>query len=445
MFEWSRLLDRSAVGISVAAANAIRNGDLLEGERLPPVRHIADMLGVSPTTVSDAWQRLIRAGFLETRGRNGTIVRSATPEYTPRRYRSVTGRAGTFRHNWSTGSPDVEMLPSLGEALAISARSNPFGSYADPPILAGLEQWLRTHWMPATETITVVNGAMDALDRSLRQIVRFGDTVIVEDPTFPPLLDLLAELGCIGVGVAVDREGIIPDALEVACHSHRVRAVVIQPRAQNPTGVSLSASRLSELGALLQQQPDVWIIEDDHSGVIAESPLRTLSSLIPHRTISILGFSKSHGPELRLAAMAGPDAAMQPLMQRRQLGPGWPSRILQGALLELLNDTNTDATIARARMVYRARRSALIARLGNLGVDIPPGDGLNVWIPVPDEQHALLAFATRGIAVAPGSPFFIAGGPPHIRVTIASLEHVDDTVLEALEQAVAIPGSEFAV
>ncbi|MGZ4763635.1 MAG: GntR family transcriptional regulator, partial [Ilumatobacteraceae bacterium] len=201
--------DRSARGIAAAVGRMITRGDLAVGARLPTVRELSKSLGVSPTTVSEAWQTLTAVGAIDARGRQGTFVRQPTGPGSPRRYRRVTEGPGHFALDLSTGTPPPALLPDLGPAVAKVSRQSLTSSYLDHPVLPELEARLVDGWPFRAEAMTVVDGAMDALDRVAQVVVRLGDRLVVEHPTFPPLLDLLDELGAEVIGVDLDDEGPI--------------------------------------------------------------------------------------------------------------------------------------------------------------------------------------------------------------------------------------------
>ncbi len=410
------------------------------GERLPPVRRIAQQLGVSPTTVSEAWRELARTGAIETRGRNGTFVRHPDPVLAPRRYRQVTDARAAFDLDLSTGTPDPALLPPIVDAITrAAARGDLTANYADDPVLPELGRLLRDRWPFAPEALTVVDGAMDALDRILREVVRIGDRVIVESPTFPPLLDLLNVLGAEAVGVPLDAAGMRPGELAGSLVAARPSVVVLQPRAQNPTGASCTLDRIAELAAVLADT-DALVVEDDHSGDIASAALVSIGRWHPTRTVRIHGFSKSHGPDLRLAAIGGAAAPVERLATRRQLGPGWSSRLLQATLADLLADSVSQACVEHAARTYLARQIAFTDACRALGIELAfVADGINAWVPVADEQHAMVALAARGIGVAPGAPFSVARGAPHVRVTVAGVASGVDRVAQALADAARVP------
>ncbi|BCJ40497.1 GntR family transcriptional regulator [Actinoplanes ianthinogenes] len=424
--------DRSARGIAAAVSRLITAGRLPAGERLPTVRAVAGSLGVSPTTVSEAWRNLTLAGAIQTRGRSGTYVSGpAMPRF------SRLGRPPVaLACDLSTGVPDPALLPDLSDALRRIGDGRWAGSYLDEPVLPELEAVLRERWPFRPERLTVVDGAMDALDRVASAVVRYGDRVLVENPAFPPLLDLLQSLGATVIGVPLDESGMDPSILRDLVVSRPPVALFLQPRAQNPTGVSMTPARAAALARILREAPGLLVVEDDHAGDIAAAPPVSLGRHLPGRTVHVAGFSKSHGPDLRLAALGGPAAIVDQVIDRRHLGPGWSSRLLQGVLLDLLTDEKVAAQVAVARTTYAARRTALLAALRIRGVPAGAADGINLWMPVADQQNAMVALAAHGIAAAPGAPFCVTPlGSDHLRLTAGLVADGYDDLAGALAAA----------
>lgn len=428
-----RLDEPTAKGLAGAVSRAIRDGVLAPGDKLPPIRALAHELALSPTTVSASWGLLGRAGTLRTEGRRGTVVADVSA---PRegRYRQALEHEAGFTLDLSTGIPDADLLPGLGRALrAVTTAGTPH-SYLDDPVLPELAAVLLAGWPYPPPAITVVDGALDGMELVIRTLLRYGDRVVVEHPSFPPILDLLEAAGADVVGVPLDADGPVPDAFAAALVVP-TRAVFLQPRGQNPTGVSLTPARARALAGLLETSEAV-VVEDDSASAISTAPEVSLGSWLPDRTVHVRSFSKSHGPDLRLAAMSGPEALMAEVRHLRQLGQGWSSRLLQRMLLDLLTDEETRAEVAVARDEYARRRRAFVEALADRGIDVGGDDGLNLWVPVQDEAAALVRLASRGIGVAPGTPFdVLPGDQDHIRVTVglvgAELEAVADELAAA--------------
>ncbi len=430
--------DRSSTGIAAALHRLIRSGVLSAGDRLPTVRAIAGELGVSLTTVSDAWRALAAVGAIQPRGRAGTFVRTASDPLQPTRFFGIGAAPGTADLDLSTGTPDPALLPPLRAALIrVTSRDGAWtSSYLEDPVIPELEAVLLTTWPFLPERMTVVDGALDALSRIVDQVVRLGDRVVMEDPGFPPLIDMLERVGAEIVPVPMDDSGLVPELLAMAMASDPV-AVFLQPRAQNPTGTSMSIERCRELASILGSH-EALIVEDDHSGDITTGPDVSLGVHLPLRTVHIRSYSKSHGPDLRIAAVGGSAATVDAMVARRTLGPGWTSRLLQSVLLELLTDSAAISAVTRARAVYAMRGLALRAGLAGHGVVSTTGDGINAWVRVGDEREALLNLAAQGIKVAPGTPFMIErNGSDYVRVTTGLLDEEDAHQLDHVITALA--------
>lgn len=428
-----RLEEHSSRGLAQAVSRAVRDGALQPGARLPSIRVLATALGLSPTTVSAGWALLARSGAIRTDGRRGTTVADLS-DPVPGRYRRALERQPDFALDLSTGIPDAALLPNLGSALSELTTAATPGSYLDDPVLPGLLEVLEAQWPYAAQELMVVDGAMDALDLVSRTLLRFGDRVVVEHPCFPPLLDLLESIGVEVVGVAVDGAGLRPEPLSKALSSNTA-AVFLQPRAQNPTGASMTNDRAQALAPILARAA-MPVVEDDSAGAVAASPPISLGQWIPDQVIHIRSFSKSHGPDLRLAAMSGPSDLLREVIHRRELGQGWTSRVLQRVLLSLLTDPMALADVDRARDEYTRRRVALVAALVSRGVQVAGGDGLNLWVPVHDESAAIIRLASQGIGVTPGSPFdVIPGGGAHVRVTAGLISEGHEELADVLAAA----------
>ncbi|MEO5535961.1 MAG: aminotransferase class I/II-fold pyridoxal phosphate-dependent enzyme [Pseudolysinimonas sp.] len=410
---------RTPHGIASGISRLITTGDLAPGDRLPTVRELASDLGISPATVSHAWQTLAAAGLITSRGRSGSFVRSLPREWLPRRYQELDG-AQDAALDLSRGTPDPALLPALGPVLANLRLHADTASYQQKPDIPELHNLLRSTWPSPVESITVTNGALDAIDRAFAVLVRYGDRVVVGNPTFAPFFDLIDSYGLEAIGVPVDEYGMRPSEFAAALGSNP-SIVLMQTRSHNPTGSSLSQARADELATILKRSrtaTSTIVIEDDHSGAISSAPDLTLATIVPERVLHVRSFSKSHGPDLRIGALGGPRALVDQVVARRLLGPGWTSRTVQAILHALLTDPVAVGQVESARVVYGERRAAIVTELARLGVHLPLGDGINAWLPVAEERAAIVQLAAAGIRVAPGALFQLGDQPPHVRVTV---------------------------
>jgi DNA-binding transcriptional MocR family regulator len=328
------------------------------------------------------------------------------------------------------GTPDAALLPALAPALArVDPRSRLYGEpVVRPELLALARARFESEGLPAAN-LTVVSGALDGVERVLQAHLRPGDRVAVEDPGFSSAFDLLNALGLDVEPVAIDDHGPLPADLARAL-ARRVDAFLLTPRAQNPTGAALDATRAGALRAVLRRHPDVLVIEDDHAGPVAGAAAVTVCDDERRRFAVIRSVSKSLGPDLRLAVLAGDAATVARVEGRQAVGAGWVSHILQDIVVALWSDARVARQLDAAAARYTARRQALLAALARHGIAAHGRSGLNVWIPVSEEVAAVRALLDAGFAVSAGERFRVRSAPA-IRVTTATLEPDEATRLAA--------------
>lgn len=414
------------------------SGELPPGSLLPPMRELAGVLGVNPNTVAAAYRTLRERGVIETDGRRGSRVR-ARPSSTPRDALRVVVPAGV--RDIAEGNPDVSLLPALDGALAAAARRHaqaPTLYGADPvaPDLARIARAELDADAVPPGPVAVTSGALDAIERVLVAHLRPGDAVAVEDPGWGGALDLVPALGLRLLPVAVDDDGPRPEAVARALAAG-ARALVVTARAQNPTGAAVGARRAAELRELLAQYPGVLLIEDDHGHGIVDLPLHPLGGVTRHWVL-IRSTAKAYGPDLRLAVLTGDEVTLDRVRGRQRLGPGWVSRLLQHAVVELWTSGAVDrAAVARA---YGERRDALVGALRERGVPAHGRSGLNVWVPVADETVVVTRLLAAGWGVAAGAVFRVESGPG-VRLTVSRLEVAEVPVLADAVAAAVRPGT----
>jgi DNA-binding transcriptional MocR family regulator len=362
-----------------------------------------------------AYRTLQQRGFVVGDGRRGTRVRAGTG----RPYLSVTSVPEGVR-NLALGNPDPALVPPLARGLrAVDPSPFLYGGHANLPELIDLMRGqLRADGI-ACDRLAVVSGALDGIERVLVASCRPGDRVIVEDPCFPRVLDLVRALGLELVPVQVDDRGPRPDSLEQALKAS-ARAALFTPRAQNPTGGYIDPGRSRELRRLLEGAPRLLVIEDDYAGPVAGAPIQTLTAK-RERWAHVRSFSKVLGPDLRIAFVAGDEATLARVEARQRLGVGWVSQILQRISLALLSDPATTRLLSRGERTYARRRQAMLDALGEHGIEAFGRSGINVWVPVREEISVVRALLDAGWAVSAGERFRIES-PPAIRITISTLQ-----------------------
>lgn len=414
----------TALDIFERIRREVHAGRLVAGQSLPPVREMAEQLGVNRNTVSAAYRKLVVAGLAETLGRNGTVIRQPAP------LAEQEGlMTGSTLADLASGNPDPAWLPDPLQALQASGyRPTLYGEPVLDPALERLaRQWLGPDAREG-DSLVLTHGAVDAIERLLAAYLVVGDRVAVEDPCFLGSLNILRCAGLAAAPVAMDAHGMCPQALEAAL-ADGAQAVLCTPRAQNPTGCGLSETRARELRQVLARHPHVLVIEDDHFALLAETPYFSITPATTVRRALVRSVSKGFGPDLRLAFVATDAGTATRLGMRLAPGTTWVSHVLQAAVRGLLGSDASRARLHAAKAAYATRRKALIDALGAEGIATgQPCDGFNVWIPLPegrDVHRTAQSLARCGWAVRTGDAFAIAPAAPALRVTVSTLEPGD--------------------
>ncbi|MDN2672685.1 transcriptional regulator PtsJ [Janthinobacterium sp. SUN026] len=394
-------------------------GELPPGQALPTVRELAATLGVNRNTVSLAYKRLVTAGIAVTQGRLGTAIRA---QRDPGEQEGLL--PGSPLADLGGGNPNLAWLPDIGAALARKPyRPRLYGEATlDPALEALARRWLAGD-CPEGLDVTLTNGAVDAVERLLGAYLVAGDKVAVEDPCFVSSINTLRIAGLHAVGVAVDAEGMQAGALERAL-AQGAQAVIVTPRAHNPTGCSLSAARAAQLRAVLAAYPNVLVIVDDHFSLLSVAGYRDVIPPAARRWALVRSVSKIFGPDLRLAVVASDGQTARRLRLRLAPGTNWVSHLLQDAVSACLSSPDVLAQVALARADYARRRGILADALAAQGlVCASPADGLNLWLPLPgSSQAAVLALARHGWLVRGGEAFGVQAPAQGLRITVSSID-----------------------
>lgn len=410
----------TASDIATSVRELRDRGVLRPGAALPPVRELAARLGVNRNTTVAAYRQLAQAGLVVSRGRAGTMLAEhdavAQEGYA----------ADTVLRDVGTGNPDPRLIPDPTPVLA-TVTGRPV-LYGEPVIDTGLEAWSRD-WispdLPATDfRITITSGAVDAVERLLAQALMRDDAVALEDPCFLASIHTVRLGGYRAVPVAVDDEGMTVDGLRAALDAG-VRAIICTPRAQNPTGVSLSPARAAALRELLAEHPYVLIIEDDHFSMLSS---RGYESLIgpDHKRFALLrSVSKFLGPDMCLAVAATDPETAERLAMRLSPGTTWVSHLLQRLTLGLLGDSGVRTAIRAAGTHYAERNAAFAEQLRAHGIETRYVDGMNLWVELPIPAKTVSErLMRRGWLVRTGDGFSLTDSDSpsrHLRLTVHDL------------------------
>jgi DNA-binding transcriptional MocR family regulator len=451
------------LAIADAIADAVRDGSLAPGVRLPTHRDLAWRLHVTVGTVTRAYAEAARRGLVGGEVGRGTYVLpqavaggptldmpgapASTNLHTA--YLSATGLIN-LSVNQATVGPQTEALARTMAALAgaggrglgdIAAYAPPAGM---PLHRAAGRQWLsRAGVVLPQERVLVSAGCQHAQTVALITLTRPGDTLLCEALAYPGLTALARHLGLTLEPVAIDAEGVRPDALEAACRHAGRRTLYLTPTVQNPTGAVMGETRRREL-ARLAQRLEISLIEDDVFGFLAPG-MTPLASLAPERTAFITSVSKALMPSLRVGFLGLPEAWVARATEAIRTTTLGASPITAEIVARWLADGTADELTRFQVAEARARREMAARRLAHRGVG-PGGAAFHVWLPLGDAQAAdAVAAEARalGVLVASGSAFRVGRGPEAaaIRISLsaptdrATLARGLDLVDSALERA----------
>ena len=413
---------KSANEIFDSIRQHITSGALAKGETLPPVRELAAQLGVNRNTVASAYKRLVTSGLALSLGRNGTVVKETVAPVA-----LEGGNPHTPLTDLSSGNPATAQLPNLAQYLSHISCSPRL--YGDTPVLPALADWA-AKWMqdamPAAGEIDLTSGAIDAIERLLSAHLLPGDSVAVEDPCFLSSISMLRYSGFSASPVPIDQEGMLPEKLEQAL-SKGARAVILTPRAHNPTGYSLSVARAAALQQVLNRFPQTLVIIDDHFALLAKAPWHPVITPQTQHWAVVRSMSKTLGPDLRLAFVASDKTTSAKLRLRLNAGSQWVSHLLQDLVYACLSDPDFQQSLEQTRQFYAGQQQKMAEALQAQGVtNIAPGDGLNFWLPLADSSHeTAFALAKSGWLVREGDAFGVQAPAQGLRITLSTLNDND--------------------
>ncbi|MGH2410750.1 MAG: PLP-dependent aminotransferase family protein, partial [Chloroflexota bacterium] len=437
----------------------VLGGSLGQGMRLPPERTLASALGVNRSTVMQAYQELAATGLVEGRPGRGTVVMAPyresgadptcdagpSPDLSwllslpPFGHGSLGPDPSLLRDlaaisarpeiiSLAAGAPGLDLIPSSDIQAALEEglrQAGPgvlsYGPVEGLPLLRqALAERLRGRGLAVEEDeILVLSGATQGVALAAQTLIERGDTVVVEAPTYIGVLQTFAAAGARLLPIPVDEHGMRVDLLAPLLGRVRPRLIVVQPNLHNPTNTTMSSDRRERLLGLARRH-GIPILEDEAYAELwfsGEGP-PPLKSLDRDGLVLYLGTaSKTLAPGLRLGWLAAPAPVIARLTLAKQFADLQSNSMAQVALSRMLLDGAYDRHLARIRVAYRERWSALSGAVSALpGVRIFPGSlgGFYLWCGLPlgmSSRMVALAAARAGVAVVAGEAFYPPEGP----------------------------------
>ncbi|MFF5227291.1 PLP-dependent aminotransferase family protein [Dactylosporangium sp. NPDC000521] len=380
--------------------DAILDGRLRAGERVPPSRELARDLAVSRNTVAAAYDRLVGDGFLEGRAGAGTFVAMPPPASGSRRapvgalrpsprfaLSSASPSVAPARYDLRAGHPDGTLFPlaTWRRLLTRSLSASPdYGEPAGLPALraaiarsVGLSRSVRA----SPEDVIVTNGAQQGLDLVGRVLIEPGTVVAVEEPGYPPSRLAFESLGARVVPVPVDGSGLVVEALP-----RSARLVYVTPSHQYPLGVPMTMTRRSALLGWAERH-GAAIVEDDYDSEFrySDRPLEPLQSLDrAGRVVYVGSFAKTLLPALRLGFLVAPASLRPALVTAKRLADWHTEPAAQAALASFIDDGQLRRHVRSVTRVYATRHDLVTAAARGVLSDrftlVPSSAGLHVTL-----------------------------------------------------------------
>jgi DNA-binding transcriptional MocR family regulator len=421
-------------------AAAIDASEFDPGEKLPPTRELAELVGVNHLTAARVYRRLAELGYVTASVGRGTFVRTLAPARSdehgddwqiyalPEHELSYPERVLAEVMS-STGQPDLISLavgwpsPSLyptDELARITAdvfaeEGGEALSYLPAEGLYALREQLAARGRKAgfaedPDEIVVTSGAKQGISLAARATLEPGDVAVIESPSFVGMLDSLRQTGARVIGVPVDEDGFDVDGLERLLSRHEVKLVALQTACQNPTGRDLSEGRRTRLAELARER-NFFVLEDRvyADASFGREPVRPLRELVPAHVIYVNSLSKVVGGGLRAGWVAARGPVRERIATLKLEADFHSATLIQHIAARWLAEGAYDRHIEHTQPFYLERRDALLAALerhmsGEYQAD-PPQGGHHVWVTLNrslDERALYTEAARHGVAFTPG-------------------------------------------
>jgi GntR family transcriptional regulator/MocR family aminotransferase len=429
----------------------ILSGSLAADTRLPASRQLARDLGVNRITVENAYAELETEGLIHSKMGSGTYVLPPNPLLAlskegpnapwPLWQQSVDIQDRITKNkaldaklkkvishphpiNFESGIGDAHLFPAedFRKVLQTVMRRDGIATldYGEPNGHAPLRETI-THILASqglhtrSENVLITAGSQQALSLISQLLLKPGDVILVESPTYSGALDLFRSLDFKVVGTPVDGQGMQVEMLEKLLQQHHPKLIYTIPNFHNPTGTCLSGPRRREL-IVLADRYNVPILEDDFVGDLRYEG-RTqpaLKALDPGgRVIYINTFSKILMPGLRVGFLVAEGPIYDALVNFKRVNDLATSTLVQRALEAYVTVGRYQSHLRRSCQIFRKRRDAMLSAIDrHLPAEVhldPPQGGLFLWLQLPKDlsSERLLPFALEeGVVFAPGNQFF---------------------------------------
>ncbi len=411
----------------------IQKGELTQGEKLPPIRKIARDLDINNSTVVHALDALAREGLVYKHVGRGSFV--STILKGPGKM-----EGGAEVYDFSSLSPSPQLFPVQEFKRALNHVLDHYGGEAlgyQPhrgyrPLREKMASFLEKEGIQVSpDFIQVISGSQQGIDIAAKVFLGQGETIFLEEPTYPGSLLTFQSRGARIIHIPITRSGLDFVELEKRLADFRPRLIYVMSRLQNPTGYSYTRDQKEQLLQMAYKY-NFYIIEDDYLSLLdygsdpqVEPSLKALDRW--DRVILLKSFSKVLMPGLRLGFAILPEELQEKFLQGKYAADISSSGLLQRALFFYLQDDSWETHLQEIKKEFRSRYRLVKKFLQNAKPLLhfqDPGGGLFFWVRVNrggnSNKLSRLAFA-RGIPIAQGSLFFAGEqNSPWFRLSFAT-------------------------
>ncbi|SDE04582.1 PLP-dependent aminotransferase family protein [Sporomusa acidovorans] len=431
-----------------ALRELILNGKLSNGYLLPPVRKLAAFLQVNPGTVVSAYKLLEQNGYIFSRSGSGSYVAEITvaeeASYQPpdieSEFEAIPPRTSipTNCLDFATVMPPPDLLPIDDfkyVLMEVLDRDQGYAfTYQDSqgfkPLRQAISAYLKEQGIKAqADNVQIISGAQQGIDIVAKAVLRYGDYVFTENPTYPGAIAAFRSRGAKIVEINMEDDGINIQELEAKIRSFRPKLIYAMANIQNPTGYSYSLTKRNRLIGLARRY-NAMILEDDYISEldVADAPLAPLKALDrDQRVIYLKSFSKIFMPGLRLAFLLMPPSLVAKVLAIKHTSDISTSGLTQRAFDLYLRKGIWQKHIAAIRRIYLERYQTTMAAVEQF---LPPAvtchrprGGLTCWLALPEgvsARQVVQQAEERGMLLTPGTAFFPRHAPDRfIRLSFA--------------------------
>ncbi|MFI8910942.1 PLP-dependent aminotransferase family protein [Streptomyces sp. NPDC053513] len=422
MEEYRRIADRVEA--------AVRDGRLRPGDRLPPQRVFARRHGIANSTAIRVYGELARRGLVVGEVGRGTFVRAAPPLPGPALAEATGAAPVDLQLNYPVAEEQSELM---ARALAALARPDVLAEAVSRPAAAtgtaeareaAATVLARPGWAPDPENVLFAGNARQAIAAAFSALVPPGGRVGVEALTYPLVKAVAERLGIRLVPLALDAEGVRPEALAAAHRTAPLSAVYLQPTLHNPLSTTLGEARRAELAELLRHL-DLTAVEDTTWAFLDPGAPAPLAAHAPERVLLVDSLSKRLVPGLTVGYVVAPGRLRTAVADALRSGAWTAGGLALAAATRWTGDGTVAEAVAAKRADAGARHALLLRRLAGHALRTSPHAYYCWWeLPAPwrAETFTAAAAARAGVAVTPGSAFAAgrAGAPDAVRLGLAS-------------------------